>query len=276
MQKILNRSFPWLVFALFVASNFVFIFLSPNEDAALFLQTYALSSLICSFLATSIYFSIRKRNLDTIIIGTQITLMISAELISSDYISDIILYTLSASSMILAEFSISQTQNIKFLHIQRIGAAVSAVFLIYDFEAALVTRTMWFLVCFIYSIKIKAYNINSTFRIDNAMVFYSAVTCALYFGMLSITPEIFEENAKEVYILYSIVGNIVLKYQDYHLKNYIIRAQYYSMPNMGIISAIFFIAFLIALASGSNISIPLLALNGLILAGGVLRHARWN
>lgn len=276
MQKILNLSFPWLVFALFVASNFVFIFVSPNEDAALFLQTYALSSLICSFLATSIYFSIRRRNLDTIIVGVQITLMISAEFINSNYISDIILYTISASSMILAEFSISQTQNIKILHIQRMGAAASAVLLIYDFETALATRTVWFLVCFIYSIKIKKYIIKSTFQIDRAMVIYSAVTCALYFGMLSITPKIFEENAKEVYILYSIIGNIILKYQDYHLKNYIIRAQHYDMPNMGIISAIFFVTFLITLASGSIISIPLLALNGLILAGGVLRHARWN
>lgn len=263
------------IYGFAIISNFLFIYFCPPGQAKIFLSLYAASSLVFSLLSLTFYTTYRKLTLDYIIfIG--IALALAADFIISD--SRYILYILSAAVLIIVDFSCAQSERRTLVDSARLGIFASAAFLLYSFEAALVARSVWLLTCHLIAIRFKNYpaDIKFTFP-EYGKLLYSGTTCIFYFGPLMLVPILELENEKILYISYAIMGNLVLKYQDYSMKKYISGTSFSDLLSRSFLlglSAIF--VALVSFQFDERFVVFLLPIVTLVYCDRIMKNVEWR
>lgn len=258
----MNQIGQLAAYALWVGSSFAFIALVPTQDAPSFLSIYATGSLIAALFSIPIYTSWRSRTFDLIFVGACV-LAIAATFAGFVFPA----YWMAAVALNIVDFSVAQTGKPKTMMLSRILISLCALLLMVDFALALYLRLALCAVIIGWSTVIKEYEGHKFVKLCAGKVVLTALTCTLHYIPLIIIPHVAGQYAKFIYLAYAIAGSVVLKMQDFIIKNKVskfemadtnIRNLYYGI--CGIASISFFVAAIIVNPFISVFVLPIIAL----------------
>ena len=263
------------IYGFAIVSNFLLIYFCPTADAPVFLATYATGGLLFSLFATIFYTGLRNQRFDHFLNILFVAAML-VYFLNPDF--ETLLYATAAATLIFSDYSCAQSDEERLITVSRLGSALSAFLLFHSFDAALIGRTIWLTLSYFGSIKFKSYPESSNrVKLVPGKIAYSGTTCILYFGPLMLVPILNLANPKILYIAYAIVGNVLLKYQDFSIKKNISgkgHAEFLSKPLLLGFTTIF-----IALPSilwEPYFAVFLPAAIGIIYSDRIMKNVEWR
>lgn len=198
-------------------SNFIFIFLIPDNFTKLFLINYSISSGIFTFL---IFYHFSKKNILT---EKKIILLISFFILLSKLINSMILFIwLFTLLLIYSDYFFSQRKNFILNFIFKLTLMISSFLLLKDFLNPIIVIQIKIIIIYFTLISYYLFFKYSPFLSlkINSPIIYNFWTCLIYFFSLFIlTLFVPDDYSKIVYISFQILIGFQLKLFDLKIRN---------------------------------------------------------